>query len=147
MGGLTEKEESVTIVVGYVPTREGRAALQRAFQECVARGVGLVVVNTVRHGKPFDAEASASFDEELRSLSRQLDAAGLSHAIRERSTTGDAAEDLIEVADELNAEAIVIGLRRRRPVGKLILGSNAQKILLDASCPVLAVKAGPSADR
>lgn len=135
----------MTIVVGYVPTREGRAAMRRAVQECVTRGVGLVVVNTVRRGKPFDAEASASFDKELLSLSGQLDAAGLSHEIRERSATGDAAEDLIKVADELNAEAIVIGLRRRTPVGKLILGSNAQKILLDASCPVLAVKAGPEA--
>lgn len=48
--------------------------------------------------------------------------------------------DLVEVAEEAGAEFIVIGLRRRTPVGKLILGSNAQPVLLDADCPVLAVK-------
>ncbi len=53
----------------------------------------------------------------------------------------DPAEDLISVAESEAADFIVIGLRRRSPVGKLILGSNAQRILLDASCPVLAVKA------
>lgn len=52
----------------------------------------------------------------------------------------EAAEDLLDVAAREDAELIVIGLRRRTPVGKLILGSNAQRILLDASCPVLAVK-------
>jgi len=45
------------------------------------------------------------------------------------------------VAEETAADFIVIGLRRRSPVGKLFLGSQAQQILLDAPCPVLAVKA------
>jgi len=53
----------------------------------------------------------------------------------------DPADDLVSVAEEVGADFIVIGLRRRSPVGKLILGSNAQRILLDAPCPVLAVKA------
>ncbi len=53
----------------------------------------------------------------------------------------DPAEDLINVAGEVSADFIVIGLRRRSRSGKLILGSNAQRILLDAPCPVLAVKA------
>ena len=51
------------------------------------------------------------------------------------------ADDLIAVAEEVGADFIVIGLRRRTPVGKLIMGSNAQRILLEAPCPVLAVKA------
>jgi nucleotide-binding universal stress UspA family protein len=50
-------------------------------------------------------------------------------------------EDILEVARQAGAEMIVIGVRRRSPVGKMILGSNAQEILLDADCPVLAVKA------
>jgi nucleotide-binding universal stress UspA family protein len=63
--------------------------------------------------------------------------------VRELARGEEVSEDLISVAEESDATFIVIGLRRRTPVGKLIMGSHAQRILLDASCPVLAVKAGP----
>ena len=69
-----------------------------------------------------------------------LEEKGLEHEVRQLVRGNDPAEDLISVAEEEKADFIVIGLRRRSPVGKLILGSNAQRILLDASCPVLAVK-------
>ncbi|MDQ2756208.1 MAG: universal stress protein [Actinomycetota bacterium] len=131
----------MTIVVGYVPTKEGRAALRRAGQECERRGVDLVVVRTLRGSTPLDPEAQAALAGDLEELSAQLDGAGRRYETREMAVSGDAADDLLQVAGEVHAELIVIGLRRRTPVGKLILGSNAQRILLDAGCPVLAVKA------
>ena len=66
--------------------------------------------------------------------------AGMEMDVREYARGNDPATDLLEVAEQVNADLIVIGLRRRSPVGKLLLGSNAQKILLEAGIPVLAVK-------
>ena len=51
----------------------------------------------------------------------------------------DLADQLLDVAQDTGVELIVIGLRRRTPAGKLILGSSAQRIMLEASCPVLTV--------
>jgi nucleotide-binding universal stress UspA family protein len=57
-------------------------------------------------------------------------------------TSGLAAADaILGVAEQLGADLLVIGVRRRSPVGKLVTGSTAQQVLLDASCSVLAVKA------
>jgi len=131
----------VSVVVGYVPTKEGRAALRRASEESLLRRTKLVVINSSRGGKDFDAGEARRFEAELAAVQGQLDEAGVEHEVRQLVRGNEPAHDLIEVAEEVNADFIVIGLRRRTPVGKLILGSNAQRILLDASCPVLAVKA------
>lgn len=131
----------MAIVVGYLATKEGRAALKYAAQECLLRKTTLIVISSHRGGKDFDGDEAVHFEAELQRVAEQLDAQGLQHEVRNLVRGNDPAEDLIAVAEQEKAELIVIGLRRRSPVGKLILGSNAQRILLDASCPVLAVKA------
>jgi len=131
----------MTIVVGYVPRPEGRAALRRAAEEARLRSSKLVVINSNRGGTHLDDEDSVQHEKELADVRAELDAAGIEHEVRQLVRGLDPSEDLIAVAEETNADFIVIGLRRRTPVGKLILGSNAQRILLDAPCPVLAVKA------
>ena len=131
----------MAIVVGYVPKPEGRAALRRAAEESRLRSTRLIVINSNRGGRDLDAEENARYEEELGKVRDSLGEAGLDYEVRQLVRGLDPAEDLIAVAEETSADLIVIGLRRRTPVGKLILGSNAQRILLDAPCPVLAVKA------
>jgi nucleotide-binding universal stress UspA family protein len=130
-----------TVVVGYVPKPEGEAAVDRAIEEAKLRGARVVVVNSHRGGGDYDQERSHRADQDMDAVKARLDAAGIDHEIRKLVRGFEPAEDLIGIADDADAELIVIGLRRRSPVGKLILGSNAQRILLDAKCPVLAVKA------
>ena len=130
------------IVVGYVPKPEGQAALELSVTEAAMRECSLVVVNSHRGGREFRSGGAAGSEPELPDVRSQLEAAGVRHEIRQLVRGLEPAEDLLKVAEEVSAELIIIGLRRRSPVGKLILGSNAQRILLDAPCPVLAVKAG-----
>lgn len=130
-----------TVVVGYVPKPEGEAALAAGIAEAKLRGARVVVVNSHRGGSEFDGEASARAEQEMERIRATLQEAGVDHELRQLVRGFEPAEDLIGIADDADAELIVIGLRRRSPVGKLILGSNAQRILLDAGCPVLAVKA------
>lgn len=131
----------MSIVVGYVATKEGKAALRAASAEARLRNARLVVINSNRGGRDLDRDDAARYEEELDLVRRQLDDAGVEHEVRQLVRGVEPAEDLVKVATDTSAELIVIGLRRRTPVGKLILGSNAQRILLDAPCPVLAVKA------
>jgi nucleotide-binding universal stress UspA family protein len=130
-----------TVVVGYVPKPEGEAALHRAVAEAKLRGAKLVVVNSHRGGSEFDADASTQAERDMNAVRRVLDGSGVEYDVRQLVRGFEPAEDLISIAEANAAELIVIGLRRRSPVGKLILGSNAQRVLLDAHCPVLAVKA------
>jgi nucleotide-binding universal stress UspA family protein len=130
-----------TIVVGYVPKPEGRAALRRAAEEATLRGADLVVVNSHRGGREFDRDDAVESEQELDSIRDELRTSGVKHEVRQLVRGMDPADDLVAVAAEVEADFIVIGLRRRTPVGKLILGSNAQRVLLDSPCPVLAVKA------
>lgn len=128
------------IVVGYVDTPEGHAALDRAIEEARQRGAKLVVINSQKGGASLDPEDAVEIDTSMNGAHEHLHDTGVEHEVRQLVRGADPAEDLIAVAQEVDADLIVIGLRRRTPVGKLIMGSNAQTVLLDSPVPVLAVK-------
>ncbi|QNE17181.1 universal stress protein [Kribbella qitaiheensis] len=132
------------ILVGYVPTPEGEAALDAAGKEAVLRGASILLLNTSRGDAYVDARYANS--EELAAAETKLRDQGVEVTIQQAVGTGDVANELLKAAAEEEVGLIVLGLRRRSPVGKLILGSTAQRVLLEAPVPVLAVKVQTSRD-
>jgi len=128
----------MTVLVGYVPTPLGEATLRAGVQESRRRSEPLLVVNMSRDDVLVDAHRAATDD--LDRVERDVTELGVDVEVVRIEQGSDPADALVRVADERDASVVVIGLRHRSPVGKLIMGSSAQRILLDARCPVLAVK-------
>jgi nucleotide-binding universal stress UspA family protein len=131
----------MNIVVGFIRTPQGQAALERAIAETVLRDGHLIVVHSMEGGSHDKIDDIVAYRETLSELDGRLTTQGVPHTMLELVQGHTPAEDLIAVATDNDAALIVIGLRRRSPTGKFLLGSNAQDILLGAPCPVLAVKA------
>jgi nucleotide-binding universal stress UspA family protein len=128
----------MTILVGYIPTPEGLAAVEAATQEASLRNSKLIVINSSPGTSRMDVHLVD--DHALKKLEADLTEAGVDVEIRQLIRGHDAAEEILDAAQQDAAELIVIGLRHRTAVGKLLLGSTAQRILLHATCPVLSVK-------
>ncbi|HEY9493777.1 MAG TPA: universal stress protein [Intrasporangium sp.] len=129
----------MTIVVGYIPTPQGEAAITAAIAQAKAHDASLIVVNMSRDDKLVDAHRAEG--SQLDRVDLELSESGVQHEMRRIDHGTDPAEEILELIREVDARMLVIGLRHRTPVGKLLLGSTAQRLLLDAPCPVLAVKA------
>ena len=123
----------MTILVAYAPAPEGREALKAGIAEACLRGDDLLVVNVGRAHHELEPR-------ELEDLEAQLADKGLRLTV-ESSVLADPGDAVVQIAQDREATMIVVGLRHRSMVGKLILGSTVQRILLDATCPVLSVRA------
>jgi nucleotide-binding universal stress UspA family protein len=129
----------MTIIVAYVPRPEGEAALDKGIELARQQNERLIVVNASPGGKQVDPALADSIDSER--IERKLAAPGLQAEFKQFVRGKGPVEEIEELVQSSGATLLVIGLRKRSPVGKLIMGSVAQDILLTVSCPVLTVKA------
>lgn len=127
------------IIIGYTPTPEGAAALDHGIAEAHHHGDDLLVVNVSATSDPN--EHTFASDVELAEVEARLKAEGIRFTLRQLVRGKDAAEEILALEKDQHVRGIVIGVRRRTRVGKLLLGSNSQRILLEADSPVIAVKA------
>lgn len=130
----------MTVLLSYTPSPQGEAAVPAAIRQAELRQVPLVVLNVVRGGALV--ENSAGTEADLARVIAAAQAAGV-EATALQVEDQDVASGILKAVESHDADLLVIGLRRRSPVGKLLMGSVGQRLLLDAPCEVLTVK--PSA--
>ena len=129
----------MTILVAYVPRPEGLAALDKAIEIATNNKERLVVVNAGPGGRQEDANIVNGY--EVERVEERLATLPIEAEFKQFVRGNSAIEEIEDMVDALQVSLLVIGLRKRSPVGKLLLGSMAQEILLTVPCPVLAVKA------
>ena len=127
----------MSVVVAYSPDIYGQAALEYGATEASRRGEKLIVVNDTKGDAYVDKRLAA--EKDIDALRAELERLDVLTEVRQ-DVVPDVAEAVLQVSAESDATLIVVGVRPRTPVGKLLLGSVAQRIILDATCPVLAVK-------
>ena len=129
----------MTIIVAYASRPEGKAALEKGIEIASRRKEKLIVVNASAGGSSDDKAMMLGSDVE--ELEGYLAKSGADAEFKQFVRGKEVLEEIMDLVESTQASLLIMGLRKRSPVGKLFLGSVAQDILLNVPCPILAVKA------
>ncbi|TSD68333.1 universal stress protein [Aeromicrobium piscarium] len=130
----------MTVAVAHHDSPEGHAALRAGIDLARRLGGDLAVLHVLDDDLTGDVEAARRDAGER--VGRALEGIGdeVRHTVHIVAAGGDIAQALIDLTTEADAEMLIIGARRRSPVGKLLMGSVVQRVVLDSPVPVLVVK-------
>ncbi len=129
----------MTIVVAYAPRPEGRAALEKGIEIATRRKERLLVVNAISGDNQKDPSLADAIDVEA--VEKRLAGCSIEAEFKQFVRGKSAVAEIVDLAESPEVSLVIVGLRKRNPVGKLIMGSVSRDILLSVRCPVLAVKA------
>jgi nucleotide-binding universal stress UspA family protein len=134
------EEIVMKILIGYDGTNSAKEALNLAKSHAKVFGASVEVVTSMQKGTESESKFIEQAERGLeyaRSLFEEDGIACNTHLLIRGLTPG---EDLVEFANENKIDQIVVGVKRRSKVGKLLMGSTAQYVILQAGCPVVTVK-------
>jgi nucleotide-binding universal stress UspA family protein len=128
------------LLVGYDGSSSAKEALKLARKHAIAFSAAVDVITSMAKGteeQQQDIEDAERGLEWARSMFADKGITCKTHLLIRGMSPG---EDLIEFSKENKSDAIFVGVKRRSKVGKLLMGSTAQYVILQAPCPVVCVK-------
>jgi nucleotide-binding universal stress UspA family protein len=134
----------MSVAVAHQVRSSGDLALAEGARQARYRGTGLVVIHVVDALDSDVAEATRAGISDA--VERALESTGEGpvefdvELVAGGHEIGEVSEAILSTVRQLRPELLVIGARRRSPVGKAFLGSVAQNVILDSEVPVLVVK-------
>lgn len=131
----------MSVAVAHQESRHSQIALREAGREASLRGTSLTVIHVVESLDLDLQEAyTAGLSDEVNKALAEAGSGDISWELQLVTGEENVSHAVLAKAAEAGAEILVIGARRRSPVGKFLLGSVTQNIILDADLPVLVVK-------
>lgn len=128
------------ILVGYKGTNVGKDLMDIAVKHAKAFDGEILIVTSMMGGEKTERKDLLDAEKNLGQAKAYFDDFGVKSQTHLLVRGFEAGEDIVKFAKEKDIDEIIIGVRSRSKVGKLIFGSTAQVVILDAHCPVLTVK-------
>ena len=129
------------ILVGYDGSIEAKDALKLAQKYAKAMGAKIVVVKSVTRHHPLDHEVIQTAEKKLEDeIRNQFNGDRTSYETRLLVSSRSSGENLVWFSELEKIDEIIMGVRKRSKVNKLLMGSTAQYVILNAPCPVVTIK-------
>jgi nucleotide-binding universal stress UspA family protein len=128
------------ILVGYDGSKVAEDAVKLAQKHGNAFKADIYILTSLEQGPELKKEDIDKAESRLEKLRMSFKADGIPCEIQAAVSYQSPGEDLVRFAKENDMDEVIIGVRRRSKVGKLVFGSTAQFVILEAPCPVVAVK-------
>jgi len=129
------------LLVGYDGTNAARQALELVKKRAKLLGAKVDVVNCMVQNHKLKYEDIRKVEEKLEGEVRAiLNSENIPYETHLVISGQDIGEGLVQYAEQHKADEIFIGIRKRSKVGKLVFGSTAQFVILNAPCPVVVAK-------
>jgi nucleotide-binding universal stress UspA family protein len=129
------------MLVGYDGSNMAKAALELAKKRAKVWGAKIDVVNCMAQSRNLEygdiRKVEQILEDEVRYI---LNSENIPYETQLVISSLESGEDLVQFAEENKIDEIIIGIRKRSKVGKLVFGSTAQYVVLNAPCPVVSVK-------